>query len=56
MLGLKTSPDAHMTPRERFDFVIVILIFGALAGGANSFAILTAQIMVRYSSFFEVPE
>ncbi|KNZ75045.1 Major facilitator superfamily domain-containing protein 7, partial [Termitomyces sp. J132] len=52
MLGLKTSPDAHMTPRERFDFVIVILIFGALAGGANSFAILTAQIMepVGYTS------
>ncbi|KAG6902749.1 hypothetical protein C0995_011897 [Termitomyces sp. Mi166 len=56
MLGLKTSEDAHMTLRERLDFVIVVLVFGSLAGGkpnrANSFAILTAQIMepVGYTS------
>ncbi|KAG6831572.1 hypothetical protein H0H87_004791 [Tephrocybe sp. NHM501043] len=52
MLGVKTSEDAIMTRRERFDFAIVVLIFGSLVGGTNSFAILTAQVMepVGYTS------
>ncbi|KAG6813389.1 hypothetical protein H0H92_011655 [Tricholoma furcatifolium] len=45
MLGLKTSDDAKMTMRERFDFAIVIFIFGALAGIVA--AIATAPLFDR---------
>jgi len=54
MLGLHNSHSdlyGYMTIRERIDFTIVILVFGALAGAANSFALLTAEIFepVGYS-------
>ncbi|KAF8070699.1 major facilitator superfamily domain-containing protein [Lyophyllum atratum] len=45
ILGLKTSEDSYMTIRERVDFTVVTLIFGALVGGTNTFAILSAQIL-----------
>jgi len=52
IFGLRTSEDSYMTIRERFDFAIVTLIFGAIVGGTNTFAILSAQIMepVGYTS------
>ncbi|KAG6850973.1 hypothetical protein H0H93_005842 [Arthromyces matolae] len=45
MLGLKTSDDAYMTPRERVDFAVITFIFGTIAGGTNAWGILTAQVM-----------
>ncbi|EGO00078.1 hypothetical protein SERLA73DRAFT_180488 [Serpula lacrymans var. lacrymans S7.3] len=45
MVGFKCPPEAHMTLRERIDFMIVIIIFGVLAGMANTFSILSAQYM-----------
>ncbi|RDB25138.1 Major facilitator superfamily domain-containing protein 7 [Hypsizygus marmoreus] len=52
MCGLPTSLGSQMSVRERLDFTIVTLLFGALVGGTNSFAILSAQFMepVGYSS------
>ncbi|KAF9464950.1 major facilitator superfamily domain-containing protein [Collybia nuda] len=45
MSGLPTSPNARMTIRERVDFGIVSILFGTLVAGANTFAVLSAQVM-----------
>ncbi|KAF9050074.1 major facilitator superfamily domain-containing protein [Panaeolus papilionaceus] len=44
MLGMKVSPEAYMTIRERIDFAIITSIFGVLVAASNSFAILSGQI------------
>ncbi|KAJ7593895.1 MFS general substrate transporter [Mycena floridula] len=44
-LGSNSTAESHMTRRERFDFAIVALIFGVLVSAANSFSILSAQIL-----------
>jgi len=51
-LGMKVIPEAYMSLRERFDFVIILLIFSCLNGNTNTFALLTAQILqpVGYSA------
>lgn len=46
--GFPTSPDARMAVRERIDFCILALIFGALGASTNTFSILTAQIFQPY--------
>ncbi|KAF8902884.1 major facilitator superfamily domain-containing protein [Gymnopilus junonius] len=52
MLGLEVEPAARMSRRERFDFTIIVLIFGVLVGSTNGFSILSAEILqpVGYSS------
>ncbi|KDR75073.1 hypothetical protein GALMADRAFT_248949 [Galerina marginata CBS 339.88] len=51
MIGTEVEPAAHMSKRERIDFAIVVLIFGALVACSNAFAILSAEILqpVGYS-------
>ncbi|EDR11851.1 uncharacterized protein LACBIDRAFT_313717 [Laccaria bicolor S238N-H82] len=45
ILGLPTDRKAQMSKQERFDFCIVVIIFGALVAASNTFAILSAQIL-----------
>ncbi|KAJ3487930.1 hypothetical protein NLI96_g3218 [Meripilus lineatus] len=42
------AEPTYMTVRERIDFAIIILEFGALTGVVNSFSILTAQFFEPY--------
>jgi hypothetical protein len=47
-LGLSDHPqEARMSVRERVDFAIILSCFGALVGASNTFALLTAQYVVR---------
>jgi MFS family permease len=52
MLGMKVESEAYMSIRERFDFLIVTLVFSCLNANTNTFAILSAQILqpVGYSA------
>jgi len=52
MLGMKVEPEAYMSFRERFDFLIIFLVFSCLSANTNTFAILSAQILqpVGYSA------
>jgi len=51
MIGLSMTQDSYMVFRERIDFAIITLIFGALVAATIGFGILTAQILqpVGYS-------
>jgi len=44
-LGMKVTPEAYMSLRERFDFVIILLIFSLLNANTTTFAFLSAQIL-----------
>ncbi|KAJ6596043.1 major facilitator superfamily domain-containing protein [Mycena sp. CBHHK59/15] len=46
MLGQDTSPETHMAPRERIDFVILLVLFGTLVATSNAFALLSGQDVV----------
>jgi len=37
-----------MTPRERTDFAILILVFGVLVGAVNTFAIISGELLEPY--------
>ncbi|KAH0827810.1 major facilitator superfamily domain-containing protein [Lanmaoa asiatica] len=43
ILGWSVSPDAYMTFHERFDFVIVTLLFGVFVGATNALSVLSAE-------------
>ncbi|KAI6118196.1 major facilitator superfamily domain-containing protein [Pisolithus sp. B1] len=43
MLGLPVSKEAHMSLRERIDFVILTLVFGGLDGAISVLSVLSAQ-------------
>ncbi|EIW81787.1 MFS general substrate transporter [Coniophora puteana RWD-64-598 SS2] len=45
MLGMKCPERAYMSWRERLDFTLMILIFGALVGASNTFSILSAEYL-----------
>lgn len=44
----ETHVDAYMTMRERIDFAIMFFTFGVLVAGANSFSILSNQLLQPY--------
>jgi FLVCR family MFS transporter 7 len=50
--GLSHEPAAQMSRRERFDLLILVILFGTLVGASTAFGILTAQYFqpVGYSS------
>ncbi|KIY44389.1 MFS general substrate transporter [Fistulina hepatica ATCC 64428] len=50
--GRETTPDAHMSMRERVDFAIITFVFGVLVGVTNTFAVVSEEIFepVGYSS------
>lgn len=43
VLGLPVPQEAYMTPRERIDFLIITLVFGAFVGGATAASVLSAE-------------
>ncbi|KAH7913496.1 major facilitator superfamily domain-containing protein, partial [Hygrophoropsis aurantiaca] len=45
MLGMQCPQDAYMSPRERLDFTIVVVLFGVLVGAVNAMSILSAQYL-----------
>lgn len=51
-IGVERNGENYMTRRERFDFAILVVVFGLLVGIVNAFSILTAEIMqpAGYSS------
>ncbi|KAK7676965.1 hypothetical protein QCA50_020083 [Cerrena zonata] len=49
MLGKEPEDlPTHMTVRERFDFGVMVLIFGLLVGVVTAFSVLTAQVFEPY--------
>ncbi|KAI9455439.1 MFS general substrate transporter [Lactarius psammicola] len=47
-IGQKSTPEAYMTLRERFDFAILVSVFSALLASINAFSILTSQWLSPY--------
>ncbi|EIW81789.1 MFS general substrate transporter [Coniophora puteana RWD-64-598 SS2] len=45
MLGMKCSKRACMSPRERLDFALIVVLFGVLVGATTGFSILSAQYL-----------
>ncbi|KIM57391.1 hypothetical protein SCLCIDRAFT_1219430 [Scleroderma citrinum Foug A] len=43
VLGLQVPQEAYMTPRERIDFLIVTIFFGALVGASVAASVLAAE-------------
>ncbi|KAJ8473349.1 hypothetical protein ONZ45_g16329 [Pleurotus djamor] len=41
--GKEVDPNLQMSKRERFDFVLLVVVFGVILAGTTSFALLTAQ-------------
>ncbi|KAJ6490786.1 major facilitator superfamily domain-containing protein, partial [Mycena vitilis] len=52
LCGQSKATKSTMTSRERIDFIIMLLIFGALSAITNNFTILSAEILqpVEYSA------
>ncbi|KIM65028.1 hypothetical protein SCLCIDRAFT_23124 [Scleroderma citrinum Foug A] len=42
-LGLPVPQEAYMTPRERIDFLVVTLFFGAFVGASGAASVLSAE-------------
>ncbi|KAJ7183203.1 major facilitator superfamily domain-containing protein, partial [Mycena filopes] len=47
LCGRRRATGSSITRRERFDLLLLLLIFGILSAATNNFSILTAEILAR---------